>query len=172
MSSVTAYTYGVDTFAECLQRAALEVERLESLEEQELPRERGLEVVSAANVATSSLWHLTDFVFKASDPEAAAIRARVGGTNRKDFQQRVRAACPAIKLCWEMVNGAKHLEQLKHAQVDKVSLSAGASVTIIATPSKPTSGKIRAKVIFPDGRRLRTSAVLRDALREWERFRP
>lgn len=159
--------YGVHTIAEYLARAKGEVERIEKLQDAALPAERAHEVVSAATYAAATLWHLTDFAFSAPDPNAARLRAKVGGSELGDFQARVRNGRPAITLCWELTNRGKHFNKRPRAQVQETTVSAVAAVSI-AMLWRPTIRKRRPKIVLPDGRRLRAADVFRDAIAEWE----
>jgi len=165
------YTYGIRSVAEYMERARSEVSRLERLEDEALPAEREHEVRSASTQAGTTLWHGTDFVFAAPDPEAIRARSKVGGGDLKTFQERVRAACHALTLCWELTNGAKHFHKKAAAQVDEVTLSiAPAHFVLLPTLWRSEGRRRRAKIILPDGRRLRAAHVFRDAIGEWERL--
>lgn len=115
------------------------------------------------------MWHLTDFVFGAPDAEAIRLRGKLGAADLKSFQERVRDSCPALKLCWELANGAKHFHKKPRAQVDEVTVScAPAYIVFLPIRWQPERIKRRAKIVFPDGRRLRASEVFRDVIAEWE----
>lgn len=167
MPSTFDAVYGVRTLAEYLERVKGEVRRVEELQNVPLPADREHEVISAATHAAATLWHLTDFAYSAPDPEAAHLRAKLGGTTLAEFQEKVRAGRPAITLCWELTNRGKHFNKKPHARVEETTVSAVAAVSI-AMLWRPSLRRRRPKLVLPDGRRLRAAEVYGDALAEWE----
>jgi hypothetical protein len=165
------YTYGIRTTTEYVERVKSELARLEQLQDEALPEERKHEVISAATQAAITLWHLSDFIFRSPDADAARVRAKIKGKDIKDFQERVRNAYPSIRLCWEMTNGAKHFRKKPAAEVGETTVSMTAQVSAVVLPlfwKASPKKKRRPKVILPDRRRLRAADIFRDAIAEWE----
>lgn len=164
---------GITTVEQYLQLARQEIERLAALEDTALPETRRLEVVSAVTDACKTLWHFTDFVFQATDPEAVGMREKIGGRDLQDFQERVRAACPALSVCWETVNRSKPFE--KTSQTKLAALVARATGLIESVLSRvlrqPGRKRWRQKLVLPDGQRLQATVVFRAALTECDRLR-
>jgi hypothetical protein len=50
-------------------------------------------------------WHVTDWLWQ---DISSAMRDKLVLKECKDFQEYVRAACPALRLCHQIANGSKH----------------------------------------------------------------
>jgi len=164
---------GITTVEQYLQLARQEIERLAALEDTALPETRRLEVVSAVTDACETLWRFTDFAFQASDPEAVGMRQRIGGRDLQDFQQRVRAACPALSVCWETVNRSKPFEKTSQTKLEALAASASALIASVLSKvlRKPGRKRWRQKLVLADGQRLQATVVFRAALTECDRLR-
>lgn len=164
---------GITTVEQYLQLARREVDRLAALEGTALPETRRLEVVSAVTEACKTLWHFTDFVFQATDPEAAGMREKIGGRDLQDFQERVRAACPALGMCWETVDRSKPLEKTSQTKLEALAARAGAFLESVFSKvlRRPGGKRWRQKLVLADGQRLQATVVFRAALTECDRLR-
>ena len=58
----------------------------------------------AFNCAVTA-WHVTDWLWRDISP---ALKSELQVKRCEDFQDYVRNACPALKLCHQIANGSKH----------------------------------------------------------------
>ena len=73
--------------------------------------------------AVVTAWHITDWVWQ-STPERRAVLAKKFGVNYAEtdtgirrglekFQEAVRQDCPALRVCYEIATGSKHMRKSK-----------------------------------------------------------